>query len=242
MSRLSLAFFAILLSETTVSAQPLAPGKLRYLRPTGDGWTTECVFTIAKKKDGWSIASVTERGPLKLTLETSYRAKDALDSSVLRLQNGDKKSTAVAAVVNEGVARVQLPEQPLKMVDVRPSVIVTSAPDWTDALLLCARYDQTAGGKQTFPALWYHPEQGVQVLKLHIERQGHDMIQHGDKKIKLTQFAIHLRGNSAYAAWATADGTLVRLIPLPATEKRSGLILDTLENEPGILGLMPTAP
>jgi hypothetical protein len=156
----------------------------------------------------------------------------------LTLKNGDKESLAIAACLQEGKARVQLPEQPLKMVDVPRGVIVTSAPDWTDVLMLCARYDQAAGGKQTFPALWYHPEQGVQLLKLHIERQGHDTIEHADKKIKLTRFAIHLRGNSAYAAWATPDGTLVRLIPLPAKGKRTGLILEMFEKEKSVVELI----
>lgn len=238
MSRWSLVMVAVFLSQAPLAAQPLPVGKLRYLRPAGDSWATECVFTIAKKGEGWSIAGATERGALKLTLETRYRPKDVLEASVLTVRNGDKESLAIAACLQEGVARVQLPEQPLKMLDVPRGVIVTSAPDWTDVLLLCARYDQTAGGKQTFPALWYHPEQGVQLLKLHIERQGHDTIEHGDKKIKLTRFAIHLRGNSAYAAWATPDGTLVRLIPLPAKGKRSGLILDTFEKEKSVLELM----
>lgn len=227
MSRLTLASITLLMSEAVVAAQPLPTGKLRYLRPAGDGWVQECQFTIAKKGDGWSIDSVTERGSLKLSLFTRYRPKDVLEASILTVKNGDKESSAIAACLKEGVARVQLPEQPLNMVDVPRGVIVTSAPDWTDVLLLCARYDQAAGGKQTFPALWYHPEQGVQLLKLHIERQGHDTIQHGDRKLKLTRFAIHLRGNSAYAAWATADGTMVRLMPLPAKGKqRSGLILE----------------
>lgn len=227
MSRLTLALIILLMSDTVVPGQPLPTGKLRYLRAAGDGWATECTFTIAKKGAGWSIAGVTDRGKLKLTLETRYRPNDVLEASVLTVLNGDKRLTAIAACLKEGVARVQLPEQPLKMVDVPRGVIVTSAPDWTDVLLLCERYDQAAGGKQTFPALWYHPEQGVQLLKLHIERQGHDTIQHRDRKLKLTQFAIHLRGNSAYAAWAAADGTMVRLMPLPAKGKqRSGLILE----------------
>ncbi|MCI0682626.1 MAG: hypothetical protein L0Y71_11020 [Gemmataceae bacterium] len=230
MSRLSLAWIALFLSEATVASQPLPPGKLRYLRPAGAGWTNECLFTISKKGAGWSIDSVTERGSLKLSLLTRYRPDDVLEASILTVRNGAKESMAIAACLKEGVARVQLPEKPLKMVDVPRGVIVTSAPDWTDVLLLCARYDQAAGGKQAFGALWYHPEQGVQLLKLHIERQGHDTIRHGGKNIKLTRFAIHLRGNSAYAAWATPDGTLVRLIPLPAKEKqRSGLILESYE-------------
>jgi len=219
---------AVLLLNGSLAAQPLPAGKLRYLRPAGDGWTNECVFTTAKRDNGWSIASVTERGQLRLTLETSYGPKDALATSVLTLRNADKESVAIVAV-KDGVARVQLPEQPLKKLEVPPGVIVTSAPDWTDTLLLCARYDHAAAGKQEFSALWYHPEQPVQLLKLSVERQGYDTIQRDGKDVKLARFTIQLRGNSRYAAWATMDGTMVRLIPLPAKAKRSGLILEGFE-------------
>ncbi len=226
----------IFVMNDRVAAQPLPAGKLRYLRPAGDGWTSECVFTIAKRNDGWSIAGVTERGPLRLTLEAAYGPKDALATSVLTIRSGDKESISIVTA-RDGAARVQLWEQPLKMLQVPAGVIVTSAPDWTDTLLLCARYDHAAAGKQTFSALWYHPEQSVQLLKLSIERQGYDTIRHDVKDVKLARFTIHLRGNSQYAAWATMEGTMVRLIPLPAKEKqRSGLVLEGYEKT-GAVGL-----
>jgi hypothetical protein len=222
----------------SLTAQPLPAGKLRYLRPAGEGWMNECLFTIAKRENVWSIMSVTERGTVRLTLETAYGPKDALATSVITIRNGDKESIAMATA-KDGNARVQLPEQSLKKLDVPPGVIVTSAPDWTDTLLLCARYDQAAGGKQTFPALWYHPDQSAQLLKLSIERQGYDTIRHDGKDVKLARFTIQLRGNSQYAAWATMDGTMVRLIPLPAKEKqRSGLILEGFEKS-GAVELTP---
>jgi len=227
--QLFLSAIAVLLLHEFLAAQPLPAGKRRYLRPAGDGWTNECLFTTAKRDNGWSIASVTERGQLRLTLETSYGPKDALATSVLTLRNGDKEAVAIVAV-KDGVARVQLPEQPLKKLEISPGVIVTSAPDWTDTLLLCARYDHAAGGKQVFSALWYHPEQPVQLLKLSVERQGYDTIQRDGKNVKLARFTIQLRGNSQYVAWATMDGTMVRLIPLPAKAKqRSGLIFEGYE-------------
>ena len=229
MRAVALVLCGIFVMNDRVTAQPLPAGKLRYLRPAGDGWTNECLFTIAKRQDGWSIAGVTERGPLRLTLESAYGPKDALATSVLTVRNGDKESVSIATV-RDGAARVQLWEQPLKMVQVPPGVIVTSAPDWTDTLLLCARYDHAAAGKQTFPALWYHPDQAVQLLKLAIERQGYHTIQHDGKDVKLARFTIELRGKSQYAAWATMEGTMVRLIPLPHKQtQRSGLILEAYE-------------
>jgi hypothetical protein len=229
-----LSAIGILMLQGSSAAQPLSAGKLRYLRPAGDGWTNECLFTIAKRENGWSIASVTERGQVRLTLETSYGPKDRLATSVLTLRNGGKESIAITTA-KDGVARVQLPEQPLKKLNVPSGVIVTSAPDWTDTLLLCARYDHATGGKQSFSALWYHPEPPVQLLKVSIERQGHDTIQRDGKDVKLARFTIQLRGNSQYAAWATMDGVMVRLIPLPAKAKqRSGLILDGYEKSSAV--------
>ena len=115
--------------------------------------------------------------------------------------------------------------------DVPPGVIVTSAPDWSDVFLLCQRYRHADGGKQTFAALWVHPEQLTQLLKLTIERQGYQNIRHDGNDVKLARFAIALRGNSQYVAWATPDGTLVRLVPLPMNAKqRTGLIRAGYEN------------
>ena len=238
MRQLFLSVIAVVIFNESSAAQPLPAGKLRYLHPAGNGWTNECLFTIAKRENGWSIASITERGQVRLTLETSYGPKDRLATSVLTLRNGDKESVAIATAKGS-VAQVQLPEQPLKKLDVPRGVIVTSAPDWTDTLLLCARYDHAAGGMQTFMALWYHPDQSAQLLKLSIERQGYDTIRRDGKDLKLARFTIQLRGNSQYAAWATMDGTMVRLIPLQAKEKqRNGLVLEGFEKS-GAVELTP---
>jgi hypothetical protein len=226
---LAMTGLIVLVPTQVALAQPLAVGKLHYLRPAGAGWAHECTFTIAKRDNGWAIHSVTERGSLKLTLDTAYLPNDMLTTSIVKVRSGDKESVSIVAV-RDDKASVQLWEKPLQILQVSPGTIVTSAPDWTDALLLCARYDHKKAGKQTMPGLWYHPEQGVQQLKFHIDRQGYDTIRHGDKNVKLGRFTIELRGKSRYAAWATMDGLLVRLIPLPAkAEQRTGLILDSYE-------------
>jgi hypothetical protein len=220
----------ILTLQSQVTARPLPAGKLRYLRPAGDGWTNECLFTIAEREDGWSIASVTERGPLKLSLGTTYDTKSVFTSSTLAILNDGKGLTSLATIKNGKALVLQSPGQPVKEFQAPPDAIVTSAPDWTDTLLLCARYDRAAGGKQTFQALWYHPEQSTQVLKLSLEHHGYDTIQHDGKDKKLARYRIELRGKSQYAAWATLEGTMVRLIPLPHKAKqRTGLILEGYE-------------
>jgi hypothetical protein len=220
----------ILTLQSQVTAQPLPAGKLRYLRPAGDVWPCECLFTIAEKEDGWSIASDTERGPLKLSLGTTYDSKSVFTVSTLTILNDGKVLTSLATIKNGKALVVQSPGKPVKEFQAPADAIVTSAPDWTDTLLLCARYDRVAGGKQTFPALWFHPEQPTQVLKLSIERHGYDTIQHDGKDMKLARFTIELRGKSQYAAWATLEGTMVRLMPLPhKANQRTGLILDGYE-------------
>ena len=133
-------------------------------------------------------------------------AENALRSSKVTLQNG-KRSAMVA--VEKGTARVQRPGQKPQEFPVPAGVIVTSAPDWTDVVLLCRRFDHVKGGKQTFAALWIHPEQPALSLKLSIEHQGYATVTKGQDKIKLTAFLIHLRNQSPYYAWATLDGTLV---------------------------------
>jgi hypothetical protein len=219
-------------------APPLPSGKLRYLRPAGERWTHECTFTIATRDNGWSIASVTERGKLTLSVGTAYDADDRLASAVVELRQGDKKSMATATA-DDRVVRIQQPEQPPKTVEAPGGVIVTSAPDWTDILLLCARYDYVRDGKQQFPGLWIHPRQPIQSLTFTIERTGHDVIRHGDRQVKLSRFVIHLRGQSAYAAWADETKKLIRLMPLPAKEpRRTGLVLEGFE-ESGATALRP---
>ena len=52
MRQLFLSVIAVLVFNESLAAQPLPAGKLRYLRPAGDGWTSECLFTIAKRDNG----------------------------------------------------------------------------------------------------------------------------------------------------------------------------------------------
>jgi hypothetical protein len=240
MHHILMALVGLLFLVQYLPGQPQLPGKLRYLRPAGEGWTNECLFTLGKKDGGWSIVSVTERDPLRLTLETLYGPENTLLTSKVTVRDKDKE-TAASVSVEQGVVRIQQRGRPRQEFAAPRGVIVTSAPDWTDVLLLCSLYDHTQAGQQTFPALWIHPEMPHQLLKLTIERQGYEMIQQGAKEIKLARFAIQLRGKSRYVGWATMDGTMVRLIPLPAGKQRSGLIADGFQ-ESSAKDLVPAGP
>jgi len=224
MRRLFLIALAILTLHHAEAAQAPPPGKTRYLRPAGDGWTLECEFDVRTNDAGWAISSTTQRGKAQLIVQAAYGEENELRSGEIMLQEG-KQNHAAVIKRNQNKVEIRRAGAETQSFEVPPGVIVTSAPDWTDVFLLCRRYRDADGGKQAFAALWVHPQQPTQLLKLAIERRGHDRIQHDGKDLKLARFTIELRGKSQYAAWATMEGTLVRLIPLPQKAKqRSGLI------------------
>jgi hypothetical protein len=203
--------------------------KLRYLRPAGLQFVSECEFTLTRGENGSTIESVTQRGPVKLTVTARYDAKDLLRAAEVTLLMKDQKKTAAVSVV-AGKARVLRDAQAAQEFDAPKGVIVTSAPDWTDTFLLCRRYDRDKGGKQQFAGLWIHPVEHSQRLTFAIERHGAEMIEHAGKKLKLDRYTIWLRGNSSYAAWADADGKMIKLVPLPFNENAMNwLVLEGYE-------------
>jgi hypothetical protein len=191
----------------------------RYLRPSERAFVPESEITVKKSRTGLSVESVTERGKSKLTVSSRYDDRERLTSAEVTLVSGDKKvAHAVSVTFAAGKATIRREGQPAQEVDVAPDAIVTSAPDWTDAFLLCRRYDRKAGGKQSFPGLWIHPEQATQLPKFAIERTGQDTIEHAGKERKLDRYTIWLRSTSTYAAWADDQGRLIKLVPFPYKE------------------------
>jgi hypothetical protein len=209
--------------------------KLVYVAPAG---SAQFDFETRKQERGELLRSMTGPPDNRLTLETTYGADSKLLASKVTLKRGNDERTATVAV-EEDRARVAQPGKKLQEFAVPAGVIVTSAPDWTDVVLLCRRFDRAKGGKQSFAALWIHPEQPAQLLTLTIERDGDVALDGG--KLKLTRLLIHLRNRSAYYAWATTDGTLVRLLPAAAKDRRQGLILDEHAKDAGVLELLPPA-
>jgi hypothetical protein len=211
--------------------------KSRYLRPAGVQFVSECEFTLTREDNVSTIESVTQRGPVKMTVTSWYDAKDLLRAAEVTLLMKDQKKTAAVSVV-AGKAKVMRHAQAPQEFDVPKGVIVTSAPDWSDTFLLCRRYDPDKGGKQQFAGLWIHPVEDSQRLTFAIERHGAEMIEHAGKKLKLDRFTIWLRGNSSYAAWADADGKMIKLAPLPFKENAMNwLVLEGYEKSTA--GLAP---
>ncbi len=240
MSRVISSIICLLLVSGDLAAQRLPETRVRYLSPDGDDWVQEAEFTMVQRADPWEIVSTTGRGKKRLIVQTNYDHEKLLRAAKITLKEEGKKDKSLFLKTQNGKTQVFRDGfETQKFMDIPPGVIVTSAPDWSDVFLLSRRYDYAQGGKQIFMALWAHPDQPAQLLNLSIERQGHDTIRHDGKDVKLTRFTIELRGKSQYAVWATMDGTMVRLIPLPAKEKqRNGLILEGFEKS-GAVELTP---
>jgi hypothetical protein len=194
------------------AAEP-AVETLRYLR-AGERPSLESEFKISRADDGSSIESTTHRGPLKLTVEVRYDKNGRLTTATAReAAAGAVKSAAVRFA--DGKAVVTRHDGTTQEFAVAAGVIVTSAPDWTDTLMLCRRYDRAAGGRQEFPGLWIHPVQPAKAPTFVVERAGAEEIAHAGGTLRLTRLTITLRPGSRYVAWADEGGKMVRLSTLP---------------------------
>ncbi|HEX7899477.1 MAG TPA: hypothetical protein VF950_17045 [Planctomycetota bacterium] len=206
MRTLALALVAI--AGCRAAAEP-APERVRYVRPDG---ALECVFEL---RDG-SVFSVT--GPL--AVEAHYGSDGSLWEARAALKSG---GTARVEVFG-GRAAVERPGRPTETFDVPKHVIVTSAPDWTDAFLVCRRWTRGGPARQEFPGLWIHPVQPPQRLTFTAESQGVE----GD----LERLLIRLRGGSAYVAWTDRAGRMIKLAAKQGTAALSLEGVDTSALKP----------
>jgi hypothetical protein len=212
--------------------------EMRYTRPAGAKTATECTFRITRQGAGWTITSRTDRGDAKMEVESRYDAEDRLTAASATLTwRGAAKAATVQ--VKDGTATVRREGKEAAECDVPRGTIVTSAPDWSDVFLLCRRYDRGRKGKQDFPALWIHPTQPPRRMTFSIEWQGADTIRHAEKELPLSRYVIHIRNNSAYAAWADSRGRLIRLIPLPRKGTAPGMTLEGYERSAAALRPKP---
>lgn len=220
MIRVALALLAL--------SQNRDPEKIQYVRPSGQGYVPECTFSIGKSDQGRTIASVTGRGKSTLTVTARYDAMEALlEAEVVQVAGEDRKTATVG--VSGGKATVKRAGKPDQEFDAPKGVIVTSAPDWTDAFLLCRLRDGSRAGKQEFPGLWIHPEQASQRLTFSVEKLGSVALEHKGEKLELDRLSIRLRGNSAYVAWADAKGRMIKLVSMPYKPGGSELVLEGFE-------------
>src|SRR5439155_18146909 len=59
-----------------VRAEDAPRETVRYVRPAAQGFTTECRFLITRHEAGWTLTSWTDRGEVRMEVETRYDAED----------------------------------------------------------------------------------------------------------------------------------------------------------------------
>jgi hypothetical protein len=177
-------------------------------------------------KDGTVITSVTGREKSNLTLVARFDSDNRLVEATVTTERGDEKQSASVAVT-DGKAGVTRHNGENTELDCPRGVLVTSAPDWTDAFLMTRRYDRARGGKQEFAGLWIHPTQQPLRPTFTITRQGEDTVEHQGETVRLDRYAITLRGGSRYVGWSDAKGRLTKLVPESAP--RGGIVLEGWE-------------
>jgi WD40 repeat protein len=194
--------------------------RIRYRRLAPAGAVDECAFAIERTAEGWTLESVTGA----ITVKARYGADDRLLAAEAHL--GTKAARVAAA---DGKARIERPGADPQEVDVPKGVIVTSAPDWTDTLLICRRYDRAAGGKQEFPGLWIHPEKPAQRLTFTAEKAGGLTLKREGQPLELIRLDIRLRDGGRYAAWSDAEGRMIKLVSWPFKEGGTHLVREGFE-------------
>jgi hypothetical protein len=186
--------------------------KLQYVRSSGDKYVLESEVTHNKMAGSFLYQSITHRPGEKMTLKLVWNEKHQLQSAQLEQETAQGKKTA-EATFQKKMAVVKRPGQKDEQVAVATEpVLATTAPDWSDILIVLRRYDQKKGGKQEFAGLWFHPVKPSLSLTFTVEELGKDDITSDDKKLTLGRYRVHLRSGN-YLVWADGQGQVYKLMP-----------------------------
>ena len=147
-----------------------------------------------------------------LTLVSKYDADGRLREANVRLATKTAASAA-SVTVADGKATIERTGRAPAAFDCPPGIIVTSAPDWTDAVVAVRRYDPAGKPTQEFPGLWIHPMQDPARLTFKLTREREDEMTRERRTVRLLRLALELRGGSKYTVWRNEVGQLVRLMP-----------------------------
>lgn len=181
---------------------------LHYLKPSGTKYVSESEIT--RSKDGSRYHSVTHRGNVHMDLTATFDKNKHVQSAKIAYKTKAGTTTARATVTKRKVTVHQGDKEsqslPLKM----PLVLATTAPDWSDIILLMQRYDHNKEGKQTFQGLWFHPTRPAHLRTFIVERLGSQLLEEKGKSSKIGRFRVTLR-SGAYLVWANEDGLVYRL-------------------------------
>jgi hypothetical protein len=185
---------------------------LKYVRPSGDSFSPESELRRQERDDGYEIISTTHRPGVKLTLTSRYGAGGDLREANVTVENGKQSQSATATVTGQRVEVRRAKGEP-RTLDCPAGVIVTSAPDWTDAVLAVRRFDPKGKDTQEFPGLWIHPAQEPLRITIKLTRRGKQTVLRENEKLHLVRYLLQLRGGSRYELWADPSGQLIRLAP-----------------------------
>jgi hypothetical protein len=195
---------------------------MKYVKAAGETFQLETEIRLQDDADGSSVTSETHRGRLTLAITARYDREHRLRDAQVTVDHGGQKSAARVTVDN-GHARVHRDGQSPAEFDCPAGVIVTSAPDWTDAFLAVRRYDPGGTKTQQFQGLWIHPTQPPQRLVFKVTRLGEVVAARQGEMVRLTRVEIVLRGGSKYIGYKEPGGELVRLAP--AGNPRQAILL-----------------
>jgi hypothetical protein len=192
--------------------QPLPPFQLDYVRPAGDKYVLESRISHAKIDKGYAYQSTTYRPKEKMTLRLQWTLDQKIELAELELETAQAKKTA-RATFQDRTATIHRPGQAVEKIELAAApVLATTAPDWSDILIVLRRYDAKKGGKQDFAGLWFHPVKPALGLTFTVEKLGEDEITLADGKRKLGRYRVKLR-SGAYVVWADSTGLVYKLMP-----------------------------
>lgn len=207
--------FALLIASTCAAddRESGSAESATYLRRAGEQYVRETRIGVRRSDDGREVRSATRRGELTLSIAARYDAEDRLLTARVTVNDGKNKRSATAVPEDDGRVLVRRDEGKPWTFDCPPGVIVTSAPDWTDACLAVRRYDPQGDQAQQFAGLWLHPVRDPQRLTFTVTRLGQEAVQREGREASLWRLRVELRGGSRYVGWRNAAGQLVRLAP-----------------------------
>jgi hypothetical protein len=200
------------------------------VRPSGNAWVLESEIQETRSKNGVVYQSVTHRAAEKMTLSVSYDRERRLITAETIQETAKGKKTA-RVTFDKGMARL-IRDGKEETFKVAADAVVTTAPDWSDILLLVRRYDRTRGGRQEFSGFWFHPVQPARLLSFSVERLGEDTVQVKDRRESLGRYRITLR-SGAYLVWADNSGKVWKLSP--AGNPKAAVVLEGYEKTTALL-------
>jgi hypothetical protein len=208
------------------------PVRLRYLRPAGDKFALESEVAEQRRTDGWRFQSITHRPAETMKLVLTFDSDQRLLTAKLEHTTREVTKSAAARFADKTVNITRPGQPPEQLVFDQQPVLATTAPDWSDILLLVKRYRPADGGKQTCAGLWFHPTVPTRKILFTIDRTGTDTITVQGRKQELQRFLVTLR-SGAYLVWADAAGRVIKL--MPPNRPQGAVVLEGFERATGEL-------